>query len=50
MTGYVPGTNGAVFCPQGGLRTKMADLSNFMRMLANDGIFDDIRIISSEAA
>lgn len=37
MAAYVPGTNGAIFSPQGGLRISMNDLAKVGRMLARRG-------------
>lgn len=49
-SGYVPGTNGALFSPQGGLRTSSAELSRFMRAHANRGELDGARILQPETA
>lgn len=38
-----------MFGPQGGCRSTMKDLSKFMRMLANGGTFNGVRVISSKA-
>ncbi len=35
LTGYIPGTNGARFSPQGGLRISAIDLAKIFRILAN---------------
>lgn len=37
MAAYVPGTNGAIFSPQGGLRISMSDLARVGMMLARRG-------------
>jgi len=37
MAGYVPGTNGAIFSPQGGLRISMNDLAKVGQMLLAGG-------------
>ena len=37
MAGYVPGTNGAIFSPQGGLRISMTDLAKIGQMLLAGG-------------
>ncbi len=37
MAGYAPGTNGAIFSPQGGLRISMNDLAKVGQMLAKRG-------------
>lgn len=47
---YTPGTNGAVFAPQGGLRCSLSDLLNFGEMLANQGVFNGIQILQPETA
>ena len=43
LSGYVPGTNGLYFAPQGGLRCTATDLITFLRFLqeeGNDGTLD----------
>ena len=40
-----PGTNGALFSPQGGLRISVRDLATIGRMLLNDGSLDGVRIL-----
>ena len=37
LASYVPGSNGALFSPQGGLRISMRDLAKLGRMLAREG-------------
>jgi len=37
MAGYVPGTNGAIFSPQGGMRISMNDLARVGQMLLAEG-------------
>ena len=37
MAGYIPGTNGAIFSPQGGLRISMTDLAKVGQMLLTGG-------------
>lgn len=37
LSGYVPGDNGALFSPQGGLRISMRDLARIGQMLARHG-------------
>jgi len=39
LTGYVPGTNGALFSPQGGLRVSARDLAAIGRVLLRPGKF-----------
>jgi CubicO group peptidase (beta-lactamase class C family) len=46
---YAPGTNGAIFAPQGGLRCTLNDLLNFATMIYNSGSFNGTEIISEEA-
>jgi CubicO group peptidase (beta-lactamase class C family) len=45
MTGYIPGTNGLIFAPQGGLRVSAADLARFMLAHMNGGIYDGTRVL-----
>ena len=40
-----PGTNGALFSPQGGLRISARDLAKIGRLLLNDGTLDGVRIL-----
>lgn len=47
---YVPGTNGALFSPQGGLRTTVDDLTSFLLAHVNEGCFRDVRILHPETA
>ncbi|MCA1713720.1 MAG: beta-lactamase family protein, partial [Gammaproteobacteria bacterium] len=37
--------NGALFSPQGGLRVSARDLARIGRMLLNDGVLDDVRVL-----
>ena len=46
LTGYVVGTNGVIFAPQGGLRISTNDLAKFMLMIKNGGIYNGIRILN----
>jgi len=46
---YAPGTNGAIFAPQGGLRCTLNDLLNFAAMIYNSGSFNGTEIIGQEA-
>jgi CubicO group peptidase (beta-lactamase class C family) len=48
--GYVPGTNGALFSPQGGLRTTVHDLTRFLEAHANAGESRGVRILKPETA
>jgi hypothetical protein len=43
---YTPGTNGALFAPQGGLRCTLEDLMDFATMLYNEGTFEGNQILS----
>jgi CubicO group peptidase (beta-lactamase class C family) len=47
LTGYIIGTNGMIFSPQGGLRISAPDLCNFMVMQAQHGSFNNVRILDS---
>lgn len=38
LDGYLIGSNGLIFGPQGGLRASVSHLSNYMIMLANSGV------------
>lgn len=40
LDGDVPGSNAAVFSPQGGLRIAMTDLATIGRLLVGDGAVD----------
>jgi CubicO group peptidase (beta-lactamase class C family) len=46
--GYVPGTNGSRFAPQGGLRCSSGDLLAFANMLLNGGLHEGIQILEPE--
>lgn len=50
LRNYVPGTTGAIFSPQGGLRTNSADLSKYLLMHMNNGELGGTRILSEETA
>lgn len=47
--GYVPGTNGALFSPQGGLRTTVDNLTRFMEAHSNGGKLNDVQILKPES-
>lgn len=49
-SGYVPGANGALFSPQGGLRTTVKDLTRFLEAHIHAGELDGIRILRPETA
>jgi CubicO group peptidase (beta-lactamase class C family) len=46
---YVPGTNGTLFSPTGGLRVCARDLGKVMLMLAGGGVHEGRRILSAES-
>ena len=45
---YVPGENGTLFAPQGGLRASASDLGRVMRMLMDRGELDGKRFLAPE--
>ena len=48
LDSYIPGTNGAVFSPQGGLRISMTGLARIGRLLLGDGSVDGVRLLRPE--
>ena len=46
LAGYRPGTNGALFSPQGGLRVSARDLATIGRLLLNGGMNGGVRFLS----
>jgi CubicO group peptidase (beta-lactamase class C family) len=48
LTNYVPGTNGARFAPQGGLRCSGNDLTKLMMLLLNKGTYDNNVYLSEQ--
>lgn len=46
LTGYIPGTNGLIFSPQGGLRISAGDLAKFAVMFINKGKYNEVQILS----
>ena len=46
LDGYVPGTNGTLFSPQGGLRISALGLAKIGRMLLGNGTVDGVRLLS----
>ncbi len=46
IAGYVPGTNGARFSPQGGFRCSAKDLATIFLVLMNGGSFDNKTLLS----
>lgn len=49
FSGYLTGTNGAVFSPQGGLRISAAELAKVMVLHLNKGKYEGERIISGKS-
>jgi CubicO group peptidase (beta-lactamase class C family) len=45
LTRWMPGSNGALFSPQGGLRISVRDLAKIGRLLLNDGTLDSVHIL-----
>jgi len=45
LDSYVPGENGFVFSPQGGLRASVLDLARLARMLAGGGTIGGVRLL-----
>ena len=43
---YLPGHNGLIFAPQGGLRITTKDLSKIMVVLMNKGTYDGLQLLS----
>ena len=48
LESYVPGENGFVFSPQGGLRASARDLARIARLLAGGGTLEGVRILKPE--
>ena len=48
-TPYLPGSNGTLFSPQGGLRTSLADLGVMLEMLLAGGLHRGERFLSAES-
>lgn len=46
LTNYIIGSNAVIFSPQGGLRISANDLSIFMRLMLNGGIYNGTRILN----
>jgi CubicO group peptidase (beta-lactamase class C family) len=49
LEAYVPGTNGTLFSPQGGLRTRVADLGRVMAMLLAGGVLEGKRFLQPKS-
>ncbi len=45
LAAYVPGTNGTLFSPQGGLRISAIGLATIGRLILNRGVVDGIRLL-----
>jgi len=48
LTRWVPGENGSLFAPQGGLRISARGLARVGRLLLGDGTLDGVRLLSPE--
>lgn len=46
LRGYVPGSNGTLFSPQGGVRISARDLARVARLLLNEGELDGVRFLA----
>lgn len=46
LSGYVIGSNGLVFSPQGGLRISGKDCAKFMCMIMNNGVYKGTRVLN----
>lgn len=46
LSGYIPGTNGGRFGPQGGFRCSGQDLAKIFLVLMNNGSFDGVTLLS----
>ena len=49
INGYVPGTNGGRFGPQGGFRCSGQDLVKIFLMLINKGDFNGLKLLSESS-
>ena len=49
LDAYVPGTNGTLFSPQGGLRISALGLATIGRMLLGDGTVDGVRLLTPDS-
>jgi CubicO group peptidase (beta-lactamase class C family) len=49
LAAYVPGSNGALFSPQGGLRISARDLATVGRLLLNRGTHEGVRFLAPES-
>jgi CubicO group peptidase (beta-lactamase class C family) len=48
LAAYVPGTNGTLFSPQGGLRISLIDLTRIGQLLLRGGELDGVRLLKRE--
>lgn len=48
LSAYVPGTNGTLFSPQGGLRISARGLATIGRLILNHGSVDGVRLLRPE--
>lgn len=46
LTTYVPGSNGTLFSPQGGVRISARDLARIARLLLNEGELEGVRFLA----
>jgi CubicO group peptidase (beta-lactamase class C family) len=49
LAAYRPGSNGALFSPQGGLRISVHDLATIGRLLLDHGVHDGVRFLSEDS-
>lgn len=49
LTGYVPGTNGGRFGPQGSFRSSAQDIAKLFLVLMNGGSFDNVTLLTEES-
>jgi CubicO group peptidase (beta-lactamase class C family) len=49
LSGYIPGTNGGRFAPQGGFRCSAKDLAKVFLVLMNGGTFDKVSLLTSSS-
>lgn len=50
LDGYISGTNGLRFAPQGGLRISAPDILKIFIALTNDGSYNSVQILEAETA
>ncbi|MBB2204155.1 serine hydrolase domain-containing protein [Gluconacetobacter takamatsuzukensis] len=49
LDAYMPGTNGTLFSPQGGLRVSMQGLTRLVRFMLGHGTLDGVRLLSPQS-